>query len=68
MSGMLVFAGSAAAILLIAGAILTWTSSWVAFGSWLVSIGIGGFFTIVLAIAAVFAVGGYLVIRRATPR
>ncbi len=68
MSGMLVFAGSAAAILLLAGAILTWTSSWVAFGSWLTAIGIGGFFTIVLALAAVFGVAGYLVIRGATPR
>ncbi|WP_052226273.1 hypothetical protein [Microbacterium mangrovi] len=68
MSGMLVFAGSVVAILLIAAAILTWTSSWVAFGAWLAAIGVGGLFTVILALAAVFGVAGFVVIRGATPR
>ena len=35
---------------------------------WFAGIGVVGAFTLVLAFAAVFAVVGYVVIRRATPR
>jgi hypothetical protein len=35
---------------------------------WFGSIGLVGVFTVILGLAAVSAVGGYLVIRRATPR
>jgi hypothetical protein len=67
-SGMLVLAGGAVALVLLGLAVLMWTNGWASFGAWLVSLGIGGVFAIVLAIAAVFAVAGYMVIRRATPR
>ncbi len=43
-------------------------TSWPAIFEWFGSIGIVGVFTVVLGLAALFAIGGYLVIRRATPR
>jgi hypothetical protein len=68
MRGMLVLAIGAAVVLIGIGALLTWTQSWPGLFTWFTSVGIVGGFTVVLALAAVFAVGGYLVIRRATPR
>jgi len=55
-------------VLLAAVAGVTWSNSWPALFEWFGSIGIVGAFSIVLGLAAACAVGGYLVIRRATPR
>jgi hypothetical protein len=68
MRGMLIVALSAVALLLAFIAIATFSGSWPALMAWFGGIGIGGAFSIVLALALVCAVGGYLVIRRATPR
>ncbi|HEY6799096.1 MAG TPA: hypothetical protein VI121_00505 [Agromyces sp.] len=68
MPGMLILTFSAIVVLLAAIAIATFTESWPAVFEWFGSIGIVGVFTVVLAIAALFGIGGYLVIRRATPR
>jgi hypothetical protein len=68
MRGMLILAFSAVAVLLGAVAIATFTESWGAIFSWFAGIGVVGVFTVILAIAAVCAIGGYGVIRRATPR
>jgi len=68
MRGMLILAFGAIALALGGVAIATFTESWPAIFEWFGSIGIVGVFTVVLGLAALFAVGGYLVIRRATPR
>lgn len=68
MRGMLILAFSAIAILLAFLAIATFSNSWPALFAWFGSIGVVGAFTIVLGLAVLCAVGGYLVIRRATPR
>lgn len=68
MRGMLVVALGFVVLLLAFIATATFTGSWPALMTWFGSIGIVGGFTIVLALAVVCAVGGYLVIRRATPR
>lgn len=68
MAGMLAVMFTTAAIVLVAVAALTWSNSWSAVFTWLGGLGVAGAFTVVLAFAAVFAVVGYLVIRRATPR
>ncbi|WP_139415978.1 hypothetical protein [Agromyces laixinhei] len=68
MRGMLVLVFSTAALVLAAVAIATFTESWPAIFEWLMSIGIVGGFTLILGIAAFFAIVGYFVIRRATPR
>jgi hypothetical protein len=68
MRGMLILTFSAIVALLAAIAITTFTESWPAVLEWFGSIGIVGVFTVVLVIAAIFGIGGYLVIRRATPR
>jgi hypothetical protein len=68
MLGMMVLLFVTIAVLLIAVAGLTYTQTWMNLFSWLGAIGIVGGFTILLGLAAVCAVGGYLVIRRATPR
>ena len=66
--GMLIIA-AAGVILALAGiAIATFTESWPAVFDWFGSIGVVGVFTVILGIAAFFAIAGYLVIRRATPR
>jgi len=49
-------------------ALATFTESWPQIFGWLGSIGIVGIFSLVLGLAAVFALAGFLVIRRATPR
>ncbi|GAA1797833.1 hypothetical protein [Agromyces neolithicus] len=68
MRGMLILVFGAIALALTFVAIATFTESWPAIFEWLGSVGIVGVFTVVLGLAAFFAVGGYLVIRRATPR
>jgi hypothetical protein len=49
-------------------ATLTFTERWVAVFDWFASIGIVGVFTVLLVKALAWAVAGYFVIRRATPR
>jgi hypothetical protein len=66
--GTMIVLFSAIALLLAFIAIATFSGSWPAVIEWFGGIGIVGVFTIVLALAAVCAIGGYLVIRRATPR
>ncbi len=68
MRGMMIVTFSAIALLLAFIAIFTLSGSWMALFDWFGSIGIVGGFSIVLALAVVCAIGGYLVIRRATPR
>jgi hypothetical protein len=68
MRGMMIVMFTAVGLLLAFIAIATFSGSWPALFEWFGSIGIVGVFTIVLAFAVVCAVGGYLVIRRATPR
>jgi hypothetical protein len=68
MRGMLVIAFGAIALFLAFIATMTFSNSWMALFEWFASIGLVGGFTIVLGLALVCAVGGYLVIRRATPR
>ncbi|MFE5670694.1 hypothetical protein ACFQ58_03695 [Agromyces sp. NPDC056523] len=68
MRGMLTLVFGAVAVILVAIAALTFTESWPALAEWLMSIGLVGVFTIVLVKALAWAVAGFLVIRRATPR
>jgi hypothetical protein len=68
MRGMMIVTFSAIALFLAFIAIFTFSGSWMALFEWFGSIGIVGGFSIVLALAVVCAIGGYLVIRRATPR
>jgi hypothetical protein len=56
------------ALLLAFVAVATFSESWPAVFEWFASIGLVGVFTVILGLAAASAVGGYLVIRRATPR
>lgn len=66
--GMLVLMFSCITVALAAAALLTFTVTWPALFAWLVSLDIVGVFTLVLGLAVLSAVGGYLVIRKATPR
>lgn len=68
MRGMMIVLFSTIALLLAFVAFQTFSGGWVALFEWFGSIGVVGGFTIVLAFATAFAVAGYLVIRRATPR
>ena len=68
MRGMMILAFGAIAIALAFVAVATFADSWPAIFEWFGSIGIVGVFTVVLGLAAFFAIGGYLVVRRATPR
>ncbi|AWB96516.1 hypothetical protein DCE93_13405 [Agromyces badenianii] len=68
MRGMMIVLFSSIVLLLAFIAIATFSGSWPAIVAWLGSIGVAGGFTIVLGLAVVCAIGGYLVIRRATPR
>ena len=68
MRGMVILIFSAIAIALAVVAIAVFTESLPAIFEWFFGIGIVGVFTIVLGLAAFFAIGGYVVIRRATPR
>jgi hypothetical protein len=66
--GMLIVLFGSIAILLAFIAIVTFTETWPALFEWFGGIGVVGVFTIVLGFAVLCAAGGYLVIRRATPR
>ncbi|MDQ0576945.1 hypothetical protein [Agromyces albus] len=68
MRGMMILSFGAIALALAAVALVTLNQAWPAVFEWFGSLGLGGAFTLVLTMAAVFAVAGYLVIRRATPR
>jgi hypothetical protein len=68
MKGMMTVLFGGVALILAIIALLTFTESWEALGRWLSSIGVVGVFTVVLATALAWAVAGFLVIRRATPR
>jgi hypothetical protein len=66
--GMLVIAAGAAVLLLGSLALITFTESWPAVFAWFAAQGVAGVFGWMLLVTAVFAVAGFLVIRRATPR
>ena len=66
--GMLILTLSAIVLVLGLIALATFTESWPQIFGWLGSIGIVGIFSLILGLAAVFALAGFLVIRRATPR
>lgn len=66
--GMMILLFSAVALVLALVATLTFTERWVAVFDWFASIGIVGVFTVLLVKALAWAVAGYFVIRRATPR
>lgn len=68
MRGMLTLASAGMALILGIIALLTFTGSWEPLGEWLGSIGLVGVFTLLLVTALAWAVVGFLVIRRATPR
>ncbi|WP_350348668.1 hypothetical protein ABIQ69_01690 [Agromyces sp. G08B096] len=68
MRGMLVLMFSVIALLLGFIAVVTLSGWWPQVMAWFVDIGIVGVFTLILGLAVVSAVTGYLVIRRATPR
>lgn len=68
MKGLLTLAFGGMAVILGLIAVLTFTESWAPLGEWLASIGLVGVFTLVLVTALAWAVAGFLVIRRATPR
>ncbi|MGW9168165.1 hypothetical protein [Agromyces sp. NPDC055658] len=68
MRGMLTLLFAGVALVLGVVAILTFTQSWMTVLDWIASIGLVGGFSLLLATAAAWAVAGFLVIRRATPR
>ena len=68
MRGMLILTFGSIAVVLAAVALITLSQSWPAVFTWFGSLGTVGAFSLVLALSAIFAVLGYLVIRRATPR
>ena len=56
-------------ILVIGGAaLLTVTEGWIAFGTFFATAGFAGSFAWSLVVSAIAAIGGYLVLRRATPK
>ncbi|MFC4245283.1 hypothetical protein ACFOYW_18080 [Gryllotalpicola reticulitermitis] len=57
---LLVFVGAAA--------LITFTNSWLRLGNWFVAVGPAGFAAWLLLPAAIFAVIGYVALRRATPK
>ncbi|MEP6842182.1 MAG: ABC transporter permease [Pseudolysinimonas sp.] len=67
-TGMVVFFAALAALLLAAVAALTLTASWVGFGTALGAAGPLGIASSLLIPAAIGAVVGYFILRRATPR
>jgi len=68
MRGMMFMLFGSILVLLAVVATVTWSNAWPAVFEWFAAIGLVGTFTIALALAVVCAIGGYLVIRRATPR
>lgn len=68
MRGMMILAFGAIVVLLAVIAAITLSGSWPSVMAWFGSLGVVGTFSLLLLFAAVFAIAGYLVIRRATPR
>ena len=68
MRGMMILLFGSVAVVLALVAGLTFTESWPPVFEWFAGIGIVGVFTVILGLAAVCALAGYVVIRRATPR
>ncbi|MGO4103784.1 hypothetical protein AB4Y63_07520 [Leifsonia sp. YAF41] len=68
MPGMLVFWVSFALLLLGSIALITYTSSWPMVGTWFVAQGTAGIFAWLLIPTAFAALGGFLALRRATPK
>lgn len=68
MRGMMIALFGGVAVILAIIAALTFSESWESLGAWLASIGVVGVFTLVLVKALAWAVAGFFVIRRATPR
>ncbi|MEI5584157.1 MULTISPECIES: hypothetical protein [unclassified Agromyces] len=68
MRGMLTLAAGGVVVILAIIAAFTFSESWDELGRWLASIGLVGVFTLLLVKALAWAVAGFLVIRRATPR
>ena len=68
MPGMLVFWSSLALAIVGAVTIITFTSNWPAVAIWFGAQGIGGIFAWLLLPAAVAEFGGFLALRRATPK
>lgn len=68
MKGMMIVLFGGVAVILAIIAVLTFSESWESLGQWLSSIGVVGVFTLVLVKALAWAVAGFLVVRRATPR
>jgi hypothetical protein len=66
--GMVVLMFGVVAVILAAVAAITLSSGWPSTFAWLGRIGVDGVFTLLLGLAAVCAIGGFLVLRRATPR
>jgi hypothetical protein len=68
MPGMLVFWISLALTLVGSVALITYTNSWPAVTSWLTAQGIAGIFLWLLVPTALAGLGGFLALRRATPK
>jgi hypothetical protein len=68
MPGMLVFWVSFAALLVGSVALITYTNSWPAVGTWFAAQGTAGVFLWLLVPAVLAGVGGYLALRKATPK
>ena len=68
MPGMMILLFGGIVLVLAAVAALTFTQSWPAVFDWFAAIGLVGIFTVLLVKALAWAVAGYFVIRRATPR
>lgn len=66
--GVVIVGLALAAAVLIALAVVTWLHAWPALIGWFAGAGIAVIFSIVLGIALLAGIAGYLVIRRATPR
>lgn len=66
--GVLAAAASLIVLILAAAVLVTALDGWTAVGDVLMGASIAGIFTVVLVAALLCAVGGYLVIRKATPR
>lgn len=68
MAGMLVFWISFALLLVGSVALVTYTNNWQAVATWFAVQGTAGVFTWLLAPTVLAALGGYLALRKATPR
>jgi hypothetical protein len=67
-NGLVAYFVGLAIIVIGGGALLTFTNSWGAFGQFFATAGLVGSFAWSLVITVIAAVGGYLVLRRATPK